>query len=156
MERNYGTGKFLVMLSRNQKLMEESVVTVDVSKAARLQRALKWASGTKQVSPCVMPVSLAQCSCRPSFKTRNEESCQHFHCKIMYFTYTMHSYNSTCSSAGVQTLECHAGRAVFTGGWEQCCEEGEVTGDSRRLDTEEFYKLFHSPSCWIEDELGRA
>jgi hypothetical protein len=30
------------------------VVTVDVSKAARLQRALKWASGTKQVSQCVM------------------------------------------------------------------------------------------------------
>jgi hypothetical protein len=34
--------------------MEETVVTVDVSKAARLQRALKWASGTKQVSQSVM------------------------------------------------------------------------------------------------------
>lgn len=30
--------------------MEEAVVLVDLSKVARLQRALKWASGTKQVS----------------------------------------------------------------------------------------------------------
>jgi hypothetical protein len=30
------------------------VVTVDVSKVARLQRALKWASGTKQVSHFVL------------------------------------------------------------------------------------------------------
>jgi hypothetical protein len=36
--------------------MEETVFTVDVSKAARLQRALKWASGTKQVSHCMLPV----------------------------------------------------------------------------------------------------
>jgi len=34
--------------------MEETVFTVDVSKAARLQRALKWASGTKQVSHCML------------------------------------------------------------------------------------------------------
>lgn len=36
--------------------MAEAVVTVDVSKVARLQRALKWASGTKQVSCCVVHV----------------------------------------------------------------------------------------------------
>jgi len=34
--------------------MEETVFTVDVCKAARLRRALKWASGTKQVSHSVL------------------------------------------------------------------------------------------------------
>jgi hypothetical protein len=34
--------------------MDDTVVDVDVSKVARLQRALKWASGTKQVSLCVV------------------------------------------------------------------------------------------------------